>query len=50
MSTPPPTKDTLIEEASRKGAPPDVVKALRGILAEQYANREEVARTRRAPV
>ena len=38
-------KDTLIEEASRKGAPPDVVKALRGIPAEQYANREEVARS-----
>ncbi|MER7780429.1 DUF2795 domain-containing protein [Streptomyces sp. NPDC096191] len=44
VSTSPPTKDTLIEEASRKGAPPDVVKALRGIPAEQYANREEVAR------
>ena len=38
-------KDTLIEEASRKGAPPDVVKALRGIPAEQYANREAVARS-----
>ncbi|MFJ5279752.1 DUF2795 domain-containing protein [Streptomyces parvulus] len=32
-----------MEGASRKGAPPDVVKALRGIPAKQYANREEVA-------
>jgi hypothetical protein len=37
-------KDRLIEAASRSGAP-DVVKALRGIPAEQYANREEVARS-----
>ncbi|MFE5405903.1 DUF2795 domain-containing protein [Streptomyces sp. NPDC056580] len=38
-------KDSLIEAASRSGAPPDVVKALRGIPAEQYANPEEVARS-----
>ncbi|MGW5329343.1 DUF2795 domain-containing protein [Streptomyces sp. NPDC004014] len=38
-------KDRLIEAASRSGAAPDVVKALRGIPAEQYANREEVARS-----
>ncbi|GHD87928.1 DUF2795 domain-containing protein [Streptomyces naganishii] len=38
-------KDKLIEAASRSGAAPDVVKALRGIPAEQYANREEVARS-----
>ncbi|MEU6589915.1 DUF2795 domain-containing protein [Streptomyces sp. NPDC046881] len=38
-------KDKLIEAASRSGAATDVVKALRGIPAEQYANREEVARS-----
>ena len=37
-------KDSLIEAASRSGAAPDVVKARRGIPAEQYANRAEVAR------
>ncbi|MGW4026383.1 DUF2795 domain-containing protein [Streptomyces sp. NPDC005009] len=38
-------KDDLVQAASRSGAAPDVVKALRGIPAEQYANREEVARS-----
>ncbi|MEU5521493.1 DUF2795 domain-containing protein [Streptomyces sp. NPDC052079] len=38
-------KDTLIEAASRSGASPDIIKALRGIPPEQYANREEVARS-----
>lgn len=38
-------KDDLLEAASRAGAAPDVVKALRGIPAEQYGNREEVARS-----
>lgn len=38
-------KDDLVQAASRSGASQDVVKALRGIPAEQYANREEVARS-----
>lgn len=38
-------KDQLIEAASRSGATPDVIKALRGIPPEQYTNREEVARS-----
>ncbi|MFF8594164.1 DUF2795 domain-containing protein [Streptomyces sp. NPDC015220] len=38
-------KDDLIEAAGRSGAAPEVVKALRGIPPEQYANREEVARS-----
>ncbi|MFF0789307.1 DUF2795 domain-containing protein [Streptomyces spiralis] len=43
-------KDDLVQAASRSGAPQEVVKALRGIPPEQYANREEVARSvRTAP-
>ncbi|MEU6811624.1 DUF2795 domain-containing protein [Streptomyces sp. NPDC046831] len=38
-------KDELIEAANRSGASPEVIKALRGIPPEQYANREEVARS-----
>ncbi|MEW1873527.1 DUF2795 domain-containing protein [Streptomyces caelestis] len=38
-------KDDLVQAAGRSGASQDVVKALRGIPAEQYANREEVARS-----
>ncbi|MBC2864643.1 DUF2795 domain-containing protein [Streptomyces mexicanus] len=38
-------KDDLVQAASRSGAPQEVVKALRGIPPEQYANREEVARS-----
>ncbi|MFK4148673.1 DUF2795 domain-containing protein [Streptomyces sp. NPDC004065] len=38
-------KEELVEAASRAGAPQEVVKALRGIPPEQYANREEVARS-----
>ncbi|MFJ4555399.1 DUF2795 domain-containing protein [Streptomyces massasporeus] len=38
-----------MEAASRSDAAPEVVKALRGIPAEQYANREEVASVRVDP-
>ncbi|MEV6793252.1 DUF2795 domain-containing protein [Streptomyces sp. NPDC051320] len=38
-------KDDLVDAAERSGASGDVVKALRGIAPEQYANKEEVARS-----
>ncbi|MEV6182419.1 DUF2795 domain-containing protein [Streptomyces sp. NPDC052016] len=38
-------KEELIQAADRAGASQEVVKALRGIPPEQYANREEVARS-----
>ncbi|MFJ8542129.1 DUF2795 domain-containing protein [Streptomyces sp. NPDC093586] len=38
-------KDELIEAARRSGASKDAVAALRGIPPENYANREEVARS-----
>ncbi|MEU9351925.1 DUF2795 domain-containing protein [Streptomyces griseoloalbus] len=36
-------KEELVQAAKRSGAQQDVVAALRGIPAERYANREEVA-------
>ncbi|MEU6548092.1 DUF2795 domain-containing protein [Streptomyces sp. NPDC046859] len=41
----PADKETLIEAARRKGAAPEVIKALRAIPPEQYSNRKEVARS-----
>ncbi|MCV2460950.1 DUF2795 domain-containing protein [Streptomyces sp. ICN988] len=38
-------KEELVQAAVRSGASPEVVKALRAIPPEQYANREEVARS-----
>jgi hypothetical protein len=38
-------KDDLVQAARRSGASEEVVKALRGIPPESYANREEVARS-----
>jgi hypothetical protein len=38
-------KDQLVEAARKAGASAEVVAALRGIPPEQYANREEVARS-----
>ncbi|MDT0308986.1 DUF2795 domain-containing protein [Streptomyces sp. DSM 44917] len=42
-------KDDLVREAKRAGAPEPAVKALRGIPPDEYANREEVARSVRVP-
>ncbi|OKJ95099.1 hypothetical protein AMK26_31380 [Streptomyces sp. CB03234] len=41
----PADKDTLVSAAQRAGASEEVIKALRGIPAEQYTNREDVARS-----
>ncbi|MET7766730.1 DUF2795 domain-containing protein [Streptomyces sp. NPDC005336] len=38
-------KDELVSAAKKAGASEEVVKALRGIPPEEYANREEVARS-----
>ncbi|MGW7258830.1 DUF2795 domain-containing protein [Streptomyces sp. NPDC054834] len=38
-------KDQLVDAARSSGASQEVVKALRGIPPEQYASREEVARS-----
>ncbi|UNZ16397.1 DUF2795 domain-containing protein [Streptomyces sp. 891-h] len=38
-------KDELLQAAEESSAPPEVHVALRGIPPEQYANREEVARS-----
>lgn len=38
-------EDDLVQAAGRSGASPDVVEALRGVPAEQYADREEAARS-----
>ncbi|MGV9255661.1 DUF2795 domain-containing protein [Streptomyces sp. NPDC003697] len=42
-------KDELIEAAKRSGASQEVIKALRGLPPEQYANRKEVVRSVRLP-
>ncbi|MEV8045518.1 DUF2795 domain-containing protein [Streptomyces griseoluteus] len=41
----PADRDELVEAARSAGASEEVVKALRGMPPEQYANREEVARS-----
>ena len=41
----PASKDELIDAARRSGASQEVVAALRGIPPEDYANRDEVARS-----
>jgi hypothetical protein len=41
----PAAKDDLLQAAEAAGAPPAVLKALRAIPPEQYANRGEVARS-----
>ncbi len=41
----PAEKDDVIREAEREGAPPDVLKALRALPADDYANGTEVARS-----
>lgn len=41
----PATKDALVREAERNGAPEDVVKALRAIPAVEYASKDEVQRS-----
>lgn len=41
----PASKDELIDTARRAGASQEVVAALRGIPPEEYANRDEVARS-----
>jgi hypothetical protein len=38
-------KDELIRAAQASGAPGEVIRALRAIPPEEYANREEVARS-----
>ncbi|QDI72584.1 hypothetical protein CD934_30730 [Streptomyces calvus] len=38
-------KEELVQAAKRSGAQQDIVEALRGLPAERYANREEVARS-----
>lgn len=45
----PADKDELIAEARTAGASGEVVKALRGIPPEEYANRDEVARSVAVP-
>ena len=45
-------REQIVEEAGRLGAPDAVLRALRGMPAESYANRDEVlssARTELAP-
>jgi hypothetical protein len=41
----PAAKEELLRAAAEAGAPPEVLKALRAIPPEQYANRSEVARS-----
>jgi hypothetical protein len=41
----PATKDDLLRTAQAAGASDDVLKALRAILPEEYASRDEVARS-----
>lgn len=38
-------KESLLQEARRTGASPETLAALRGLAPENYANREEVARS-----
>jgi hypothetical protein len=41
----PASKDELVRAAQAAGAPGEVIRALRAIPPEEYANREEVARS-----
>jgi hypothetical protein len=41
----PATRDEIVQEAGREGAPPEVLKALRGMPPVDYRNRDEVARS-----
>ena len=41
----PAAKEELLRAAADAGAPPEVLKALRAIPPEEYANRDEVARS-----
>lgn len=41
----PASKEELVDAARSAGAPGEVVKALRGMPPEEYANKEEVARS-----
>ncbi len=41
----PATKDALVREADRNGAPEDVIKALRAMPPVEYASKDEVQRS-----
>jgi hypothetical protein len=46
----PADKETLLREAERAGAPPDVLAAIRGMPPVAYRSKEEVARSVKTPV
>ncbi|MCW2723317.1 MAG: hypothetical protein JWN35_238 [Frankiales bacterium] len=41
----PAPRDEIVQEAEREGAPPEVLKALRGMPPVDYHNKDEVARS-----
>jgi hypothetical protein len=43
-------RDELVREAEREGAPEDVIKALRAMPPEEYANKDEVMRSAHTPI
>jgi hypothetical protein len=45
----PAPRDELVREAEREGAPEDVIKALRAMPPEEYANKDEVMRSAHTP-
>jgi hypothetical protein len=46
----PATKDELVAEAEREGAPAEVLKALRGMPPVDYANKQEVFRSAKTDI
>jgi hypothetical protein len=46
----PATKDEIVAEAEREGAPEEVVKALRGMPPVTYANKNEVYRSAKTDI
>ncbi|MGI5241827.1 DUF2795 domain-containing protein [Dactylosporangium sp. CA-139066] len=46
----PADREALLQEAEREGAPPDVLKAIRGMPPVVYRNKEEVGRSVKTPI
>lgn len=46
----PATRDEIVQEAEREGAPPEVIKALRGMPPVEYRNKDEVARSAKTDI
>jgi hypothetical protein len=42
-------RDDLVRAAEREGAPAEIIKALRGMPPDEYANKDEVMRSARTP-